>query len=339
MHAFDADGVGVANNQYFGLPFNYEESRLILMSAPWEVTVSYRPGTAKGPKAILKASTQVDLYDADYPAGWQEGIFTAKTPAGIFKSNAELRKKAARYIKGLEKGENMELSAIPEEINAACASMNEQVYQQAKKILEDDKIPGLIGGDHSTPLGLMQALAEKHGGFGILQIDAHADLRNAYEDFTYSHASIMFNALQIEQLTRLVQVGVRDYCAAELDIIDNSDRRVVTYFNDELQRAAFHGIYWADICSRIVEELPAKVYISFDIDGLQPAFCPNTGTPVPGGLSFEQAVYLIHEVVRSGRKIIGFDLVEVAPANDDWDAISGARMLYKLCNLVLKSNQ
>lgn len=334
---FDANGVGVANDQYFGLPFTYEESELVLFPVPWEVTVSYRPGTAKGPKAMLDASTQIDLYDNDNPNGWHKGIFTQKAPASLAKKNTELRKQAATYIKGLEKGKNMELSGIPETINAACESMKAHVYQTAKKILDDNKIPGLVGGDHSTPLGLMEALAEKHGGFGILQIDAHADLRDAYEGFTYSHASIMFNALRIDNMKKLVQVGIRDLCDAELQLIDNSDRRVVTYFNHEIKSAAYSGMTWADICSRIVEELPKKVYISFDIDGLLHAYCPNTGTPVPGGLEFEQAVFLIREVVRSGRQIIGFDLVEVAPGEDDWDAIVGARMLYKLCNLALIS--
>lgn len=336
--AFDANGVGIANNQFFGLPFTYDESALILFSVPWEVTVSYRPGTAKGPKVMLDASTQIDLYDNDNPNGWHTGMHTIKLPASIQKRNNELRKKAATYIKGLEQGKNMELSAIPDEINKACAQLKKQVYEQSKKILDDNKIPALVGGDHSTPLGLMEALAEKHGGFGILQIDAHADLRDAYEGFTYSHASIMFNALKIENVKKLVQVGIRDLCDAELQIIDGSDRRVITYFNDEIKRAGYTGMTWADICSRIVEELPKKVYISFDIDGLNQLYCPNTGTPVPGGLEYEQAVYLINALVDSGRTIIGFDLVEVAPGADEWDAIVGARMLYKMCNLALKSN-
>lgn len=335
--AFDADGVGVANGQYFGLPFTYEESRLVLFPVPWEVTVSYRAGTAKGPKAMLEASTQIDLYDNDNPNGWHAGIFTMKEKPSMYKRNNELRKKAATYIRSLEQGKNMELSSIPEEINSACETMNDYVYAQGKKILGDNKIPALVGGDHSTPLGLMRALGEAHGGFGILQIDAHADLRDAYEGFTYSHASIMFNALQIDNVKKLVQVGIRDYCHAELQVMDNSNRRVVTYFNDEIKRAGYSGMTWADITSRIVEELPQKVYISFDIDGLHQVYCPDTGTPVPGGLEFEQAVHLINEVVNSGRTIIGFDLVEVAPGENEWNAIVGARMLYKMCNLALKS--
>ncbi len=335
--AFDASGVGVSNNQLFGLPFTYEESELILFSVPWEATVSYRDGTAKGPEAILKASTQVDLYDNDNPNGWHAGIFTNKFSASLKKKNTEIRKIAADYIRSLEKGKEVNTETILELVNAACDKMNKQVKTEVTKIVNDNKIPGLIGGDHSTPLGLMEALSEKHGGFGILQIDAHADLRDAYEGFTYSHASIMFNALKIENVKKIVQVGVRDICDDELNIIDNSERRVVTFFDHELKNAMFNGIHWSAICRQIVEELPKNVYISFDIDGLVQTFCPNTGTPVPGGLQYEQAVYLLNEIITSGRQIIGFDIVEVAPGKDEWDAIVGARLLYKLCNLALKS--
>ena len=286
---------------------------------------------------MLKASTQIDLYDNDNPNGWHNGIFTKKSSATIKKKNTEVRKKAAAHIKALEKGKSVNADELIAEINTECEKMNAYVYNEATAILADGKIPALIGGDHSTPLGLIKALGEKHGGFGILQIDAHADLRDAYEGFTYSHASIMFNALQNEQVKKLVQVGVRDICDDEINLINDSNRRVVTYFNHEIKDAVFNGINWTAICRQIVEELPKKVYISFDIDGLDQRYCPNTGTPVPGGLAYEQAVYLLNEIITSGREIIGFDLVEVAPGDDEWDAIVGARMLYKMCNLALKS--
>ena len=334
--AFHASGVGVANNQMFGLPFNYDESELVLIQVPWEVTVSYRAGTAKGPDAIMKASTQIDLYDNDNPNGWQQGIFTKKISSSLKKKSADARKLAEEHIKSLEKGKASEKGL--DEINKASEQLNQYVYKETIAALNDNKLVGLVGGDHSTPLGYMNALAEKHGGFGILQIDAHADLRDAYEGFTNSHASIMFNALKIENVKKLVQVGVRDICDDEINVIDNSNRRVVTFFDSELKHAQYNNISWQQICAQIVEQLPANVYISFDIDGLDPKLCPDTGTPVPGGLEFEQAVYLINELIRSERKIIGFDLVEVAPGKTEWNAIVGARLLYKLCNLILKSN-
>jgi len=184
----------------------------------------------------------------------------------------------------------------------------------------------------------MQALAEKHTSFGILHIDAHADLREAYEGFEFSHASIMFNALKIPQIKQLVQVGIRDYCEAELQLIQ-SDQRITTYFDRDLKYQQFEGKAWSVICNQIINKLPEKVYLSFDIDGLDPKLCPHTGTPVPGGLEFEQALYLVEKLVNSDRKIIGFDLNEVAPGNDEWDANVGARLLYRLSNMCLVSNR
>ncbi|MCG8575093.1 MAG: arginase family protein, partial [Flavobacteriales bacterium] len=183
----------------------------------------------------------------------------------------------------------------------------------------------------SCPLGLVQALAEQEGAFGILQIDAHADLRPAYEGFEYSHASIMWNVLKLPAVTKLVQVGIRDLCQQELDDIRSQPERIRTFFDAQLKDAQHRGEPWSETMRQIVETLPEKVYISFDIDGLDPKLCPNTGTPVPGGLEFDQALALIREVVRSGRQLIGFDLVEVSPGTSEWDANVGARLLYNLC--------
>jgi agmatinase len=190
----------------------------------------------------------------------------------------------------------------------------------------------MLGGDHSTPLGFIRALGEKYNRFGVLQIDAHADLRKAYEGFTYSHASIMYNALKLPAVGRLVQVGIRDYCDEELDVMKRAGGRIVTYFDQDIKEQLFGGTSWAAICDKIIADLPHDVYVSFDIDGLNPKLCPNTGTPVAGGFEFEEVAFLIKKLVKSGRKIIGFDLNEVAPGADDWDANVGARLLYHLCN-------
>ena len=183
----------------------------------------------------------------------------------------------------------------------------------------------------------MQALADINQSFGILHIDAHADLREAYEGFEFSHASIMFNALKIQQISHLVQVGIRDYCEAELKLIQ-SDKRISTFFDRDIKQQQFNGKNWAEICENIISLLPQNIYLSFDIDGLDPKLCPNTGTPVPGGLELEQALFLIERLVQSGRKIIGFDLNEVAPGSDEWDANVGARLLYRLANMCMVSN-
>ena len=205
--------------------------------------------------------------------------------------------------------------------------------------MDKGKLVALLGGDHSTPFGMMQALAEKYPAFGILQIDAHADLRIAYEGFTYSHASIMHNALTLPQVNRLVQVGIRDYCEEEVNVIKANNGRVVTFFDRDLKQQNYSGKTWAQQVDEIVSHLPEHVYISFDIDGLDPKLCPNTGTPVAGGFEFEQAAFLMEAVAKSGRKIIALDLNEVAPGEtDEWDANVGARMLMRMCNLLASAN-
>lgn len=331
---FDPNAPGVNNGQLLGLPFGYEESSLVIMPVPWEVTVSYGAGTAKAPEAIQKASLQVDIYDADYPDGWKQGIFLQKIPAQWKRKSTALRKRVALYLDAIAKGSPIEPEQLISEVNAAGEQLRSWVRAQTQTILRDGKIPALLGGDHSTPLGVFDAIGET-GPFGILQIDAHADLRKNYEGFCCSHASIMDRVLENPKMEKLVQVGVRDYCAEELERIEGSQRRVVCFFDADLQQARFRGMHWEEICRRITDELPQRIYVSFDIDGLKPAYCPHTGTPVPGGFEPEEVFHLLRMIMASGKELIGFDLVEVG--SSEWDAAVGARILYKLCNLTLQS--
>ncbi|NEP51237.1 MAG: hypothetical protein F6K65_21540 [Moorea sp. SIO3C2] len=136
------------------------------------------------------------------------------------------------------------------------------------------------------------------------------------------------------QISRLVQVGIRDVCEAEMAMV-NSDSQVVMFDDWQLKANAYEGITWAAQCHKIRSNLPDQVYISFDIDGLNPSYCPDTGTPVPGGLEFNEAIYLLRSLVQTGKTIIGFDLCEVAPGDvgDEWHGNVGARVLYKLACL------
>lgn len=340
---FDPNNLGDKNNNIFGLPFNTNEADVVIIPVPWEVTVSYGSGTANGPEAIYDASFQVDLYDPKIKDSWKIGIAMEKIPTAIKNKSKALRKKSEQYIKMLEAGESFEknktMKAIRNEVNSECEKMNAWVKQQCLHYLNKNKTVGLIGGDHSTPLGMMQALAEKHKSFGILQIDAHADLRDAFEGFTYSHASIMFNALKIKQVEKLVQVGIRDYCEAEANLEKNSKGRIKTFYDRDIKTKMYDGATWKNICDEIIKTLPDKVYLSFDIDGLDPKLCPNTGTPVAGGFEFEQVLYLIEKLATSKKKIIAFDINEVTPGNDEWDANVGARLLYRIANLVANSNK
>lgn len=329
---FDPNAPGGAG-KLFGLPFTPDNAELVIVPVPWEVTVSYHSGTASGPQAILDASSQVDLSVKDIPDAWKLGISMLPISAELFDESTRLRELASQHIRAVESGAQIEPgNPIVARINEASENLNIYVKSTTLKLLKSGKTVGLLGGDHSTPLGFMRALSEVYDRFAILQLDAHLDLRKAYEGFTYSHASVMFNALKIPAVSRLVQVGIRDYCDEELQAIQRGMGRIVTFFDEDIKGELYEGKSWSSVCDQIIKQLPQNVYISFDIDGLNPKLCPGTGTPVAGGLEFEQAVFLIKKLVASGKKIVGFDLNEVAPGKDDWDANVGARLLYQLCN-------
>ena len=154
------------------------------------------------------------------------------------------------------------------------------------------------------------------------------DLRIAYEGFTYSHASIMYNALQLPQISKIVQIGIRDFCKQEVETVMEQGNRVQVHTDADMKAETFQGVTWEQQCNTIIAALPQKVTISFDVDGMYAWYGPNTGTPVPGGFSYEQATYLFNKLADSGKEIIGFDFVEVAPGETDWDGNVGARMLY-----------
>lgn len=339
LKKFNPDAPGISGS-IFGLPFTPENAQLVIIPLPWEVTVSYHTGTAKGPEAILKASSQIDHGNAEIDDAWKLGVAMLPIDNAIYKESVRLRNLASKHIKALESGKKITTeNPILSKINEGCENLNIYVKSIALKLLERGKMVAILGGDHSTPLGLLRALREHYSNFGILQIDAHADLRKAYEGFTFSHASIMHNVLRMREVSKLVQVGVRDYGQEELNAISKSNGRVVTFFDQDLKSNLYKGITWDELCNEIVSTLPQNVYISFDIDGLDPKLCPGTGTPVAGGLEFNEAVYLIKKVVSSGRTVIGFDLNEVAPGTTDWDANVGARILYQLCNWMAVSNK
>ncbi|HCF63485.1 MAG TPA: agmatinase family protein [Ferruginibacter sp.] len=343
LTGFDPNSVGNPNNNIFGLPFTEEEARLVILPVPWEVTVSYNAGTARAPDHIFKASLQVDLYDPDAVDAWKQGYFMRQPDQKILTRSDYLRKEAELYIHYISQGDavcdNKFMIKTLKDINAGSEILNDWVYNQTITLLRQNKLVAILGGDHSTPLGFMKACAEHFGSFGILQIDAHCDLRNAYEGFKYSHASVMYNALEeISQVEKLVQVGIRDFCDEELDYISESNGRVYTLFDQHIKVQSYEGVTWKQMTDAVIEQLPQQVYLSFDIDGLDPKLCPQTGTPVAGGLEVEQTLYLIRRVIQSGRRIIGFDLNEVGVSQNEWDENVGARLLYRLCNLLVASN-
>lgn len=333
MTEFNPNNPGVANGNFFALPWTPEESEIVLLPVPWDVTTSYGAGTHKGPEAMAEASVQIDLFDSAIAKAWEIRIGTLPQSEKIQKLNKKYRIIAEEVISQFASGASLkDVSEFTAQVNKASDTLNDFVYRSTLEQINLGRLTGVVGGDHSVPLGHFKAIGEKFEEFGILHIDAHADLRVAYEGFKYSHASIMFNALnEVQQISQLTQVGVRDYCQEESDII-NINPRIRCFTDKELAKCAFEGKSWKRQCDEIIASLPECVYISLDIDGLSPDLCPGTGTPVPGGLTFNQLDYLLYTLATSSKKIIGFDLCEVAPTEDsEWDANVGARILYKLC--------
>jgi agmatinase len=346
----DPSGVAVKNGNFLGFPeISKTEADFVFLPIPWDVTTSYRQGTHKGPQAILDASYQVDLFSPELDEVWKLKVYTeslASTHAEkTLALNKQMRPLAEEHIAALERGEkNADLKKLLR-INEACERVFLEYLKFSREVLETGKTLLTLGGDHSVSLGPILAHAEKFSNLSILHIDAHADLRQAYEGFTHSHASVLFNVLNSAKhkssgrIAKLVQVGIRDVSKVEVELAQK-DSRVEVFYDWDLKQASFNGLTWAKQVEEIIKPLTQTVYLTFDIDGLDPKLCPNTGTPVPGGLSFEQAVYLIHAIHRSGRKLVGADLVEVAPdplRASEWDANVGARVAFEILVALAKS--
>lgn len=333
---FDPNAAADLSLGMFGLPFTREQSRLVVIPVPFEATVSYGGGTEHGPDAVREASAQVDLLDRRFGEAWQAGICQEDADDRFVAWGREARELASPIIN--RGGATDADAAAVGKIETLCARANALVEERAGAALAEGKIPCLLGGEHAVSLGAIRACADAHGEIGVLQIDAHMDLREAFEGFRYSHASVMYNALEeISGVRRLVQVGIRDLSRGETDYAAAQGDRVRTFYDDDLFDGIARGEGFAAACAQIIGALPEKVYVSFDIDGLDPSLCPNTGTPVPGGLGFREASLLLHMLAASGKRVVGCDLVEVAPGEGDWDANVGARVLFRLCMAALES--
>ncbi|XWN35329.1 MAG: agmatinase family protein [Roseivirga sp.] len=321
----------------FGVSCSPQEASIIIIPVPWEVTVSSRSGTALGPESILKASHEQSMIRHEYPGAQEMGVAMLPIPHDWKALSDTLRHHTVGHIHAMESGfrKTSLKKSIVQKIDHYAHQLKEDIKAKALTYLQAGKMVAVLGGDNSTPLGLIEALAEPYNNFGILQINAHSGLRRAYQGFTYSHASVMHNVLQLPHIIRLVQVGLRNYSAEEAQDITAEEGRIFSFFDRDLKRQRFQGASWDEICAKIVDTLPDRVYINFDIDGLDAKLCPSTGTPVPGGLDFDEMCYLLEKVVKAGKKIVGFDLCEVAPGeNMDWDAQVGSRVLYKLAMMM-----
>lgn len=333
----------------FGIPLSEAECKVVLLPVPWEVTTSYGRGASNGPRIIREASEQIDLFDYETKNAFQAGYFMKEIPSE-WQNESEKYKALAQEVIELRTSQSTDTARIEKlvaEVNAASVRLTKWVYDETKKILVAKKLFGLVGGDHSTPLGAIQAICEHNsaGGaseVGILHLDAHSDTRKSYQGFQQSHASIMYNVMHLPvKPKKLVQVGIRDFCEDEYNFVKSRDD-IRTFFDLEVKQRLLKGESWASVATDIIKELPQKVYISFDIDGLDPRYCPSTGTPVIGGMSTDEVFFLFNLLAQSGRQIVGFDLNEVSTGEADsaeWDGNVGARMLYKLCNWSVITNK
>ncbi|MCS6799346.1 MAG: agmatinase family protein [Myxococcota bacterium] len=343
---FDPEHAADASDGIFGLPYREAECSVVLVPVPWEPTTSYGRGTSRGPSAIRGASAQLDLFDAelsDLGLGdpWAFGIHMRAEDPQVLAWNDEACRLARPILERAGRiGGDGNLERDRERVDALWDRLCGWLRAQVDALLDAGHLVGVVGGDHSCPFGAIAAHAARHPNLGLLHVDAHADLRLAYEGFVGSHASILRNVAERLPVGRIVQVALRDFSRAEADFA-RRDERFTVWTDAAIRRALASGKPWRALCEDIVATLPQTVYVTFDIDGLDPSLCPSTGTPVPGGLSFFEATDLLLELARQHKRVVGFDLCEVAPSNhpgDEWDANVGARILYRLAGVALHTH-
>jgi agmatinase len=337
---FDPDAAARPGSGPFGLDHSAEDALIHILPVPFDATTSYRDGAAFGPDAILAATHQVELADLQFGQPYRAGLHWLEADPRIAEWNAEAREYAEPIIArgGMIDGDP-DMTRALQRVDELGAKVNEHVTERTNAILAAGKRPLIVGGDHSVPYGAICAAAQLHPGLGILHFDAHADLRVAFEGFRWSHASILHNVLEdAHELEALLQVGLRDLGQAEVERI-HSDPRVHAVFDHEWAAARLAGLDQVSFVRDRIALLPDTVWVTFDVDGLDPVLCPGTGTPVPGGLDWNEAALWLKTLADSGRTVVGADLVEVRPgdsgdAEDSWDAIVGARLLYRLAALL-----
>ena len=325
---------------YFRDNTSSDEAKLVVVSVPWSVTSDYGHGAAYTPDAIIEVSNRKDLYDIRRDISYYGAVATAEIDYNIQECSGRLGHEAERIALSIEESDTIgerTLSRI-ERVNIGFGEMQASVYRQVRRIAKSGKQVAVVGGDQSVAFGAVKALSEYHKSIGVLNIDAHADLKQENVPYIYSHTTVMRNiAEELPHVERIVGVGVRDIAHDELAFASANDK-IKLFFSEELAARRFEGETWGKICDELCEALPEKVYISFDIDALKIEFCHNTNAPVPGGMTFDEVIYLINRVVATGHTIVGFDITEVVPNLDNaMDANVASRLLGKMIVATLNS--
>ena len=272
---------------------SYENSEIIIYSAPLENSVSYGSGTKNGPKEILKASQYVEFYDEEMNRElcFEKGIATL--PIKYFE-------------------------------NTNSKKVAERIEKEVSTIIADNKFVVVLGGEHTVTLGSILAHHQAYKDLSILQFDAHSDLRESYKGSIYSHASVMYRVYEFNK--NIVQVGIRAQCKEEGDLIKKD--KIKTFYARDIRQAESPKIWHNDV----LKSLSKNVYITFDIDGFDPSVVPATGTPEPGGLFWDETLNLI-KLVGKNSNIVGFDLVELAPSKSHTASnFIAAKLVYKMLN-------
>lgn len=332
---------------YFGVPCMPEQAQLVLISVPWDATAPAGALSSYAPDAIIEVSERMDPYDPISPDEWKKGFATADVDYTLQERSQQLRSDVEKLRSYAVSGGGIMkpladdyYSRRQRRVEDGCRDMVAAVRREAGAWLRQGKVVGLVGGDHSTPQGLIEALAEREEGLGILHMDARCRLKARSEGFEYSCESLMYNVLKgVPGVRRVVQVAQRDFSATEHRVARESDR-IVLYDTDRIASMRFGGASWRDVCDAIVAELPQTVYVDFDISVLSIENCPHSPYAAPGGMRFDEALYMVNRVVESGRRIAGFDVAGVVPKVEDYvDAEVAARMLYRLCGMALRSQK
>ena len=262
---------------------NYESSKIVLLPVPYDGTSTWIKGADKGPQAIIDASDSIELYDIE--------------------TETEV------YLHGIHTAEAVTENSSPE-------AMVESVYQRAVQYINDDKYLVTLGGEHSISCGVIKAFSEKYQNLTVLQIDAHADLRDEYHGSIYNHACVMRRA---QEYCEVVQVGIRSMCIEEkLNVIFEN-----MFFAHQIRK---NSNWILDVVSR----LGKKVYLTIDLDGFDPSVIPSTGTPEPGGLSWCDVLDLV-KIVNQKCNIVGFDVVELCPnPNEKSSDLAASKLIYQI---------
>lgn len=273
-----------------------ENSKIVIVSAPYEHTVSYGGGTAAGPLAIIEASAYVEFYDDEHDKELcnEFGVAT---------------------LEPIDFGDKVDQEAL------------DLIENQVSELLAMDKFVVTLGGEHTISTAPIHAHFVKYPEMSILHFDAHSDLRLEYEGSKYSHASFMARVIEFFNPERITQVGIRAQCKEEAELI--KEKKVKTFYASAINRG-LHGSNWQ---KTIAESLGNEIYVSFDIDYFDPAIIPATGTPEPDGFLYNETLNIFREIRKMGKKIIGLDVVELAPMESlHHPNLTTARLIYKILN-------